>query len=80
MADFHVQLALDYFRGKNLVDRTQTTLTALVTHVATAYQLSPDETQTVQETALLLAQRLRLLRDEPSTGHPRGAPGRPYGD
>jgi len=34
MADFHVQLALDYFRAKSTHERTEDALVGLVAHVA----------------------------------------------
>jgi len=56
MADFHVQLALDYFQAKSTRERTAVALTGIVAHVAETSLLSAEARRAVLDAALTQAQ------------------------
>jgi hypothetical protein len=64
MAGFHIQLALDYLRGRAIAERTTDTLRGIVAHVCTTYALSAEESARVQDGALQHARQRGLVREE----------------
>jgi hypothetical protein len=61
MADFHVQLALDYFQAKDPHERTETVLLAIIQHLADTYVLPQEARQRVYAEAVAEAQRCGWL-------------------
>jgi len=51
MADFHVQLVLDYFQARSSHDRTEAALARIVQHIADTYVLPATERERVQAEA-----------------------------
>jgi hypothetical protein len=57
LAEFHLQLILEYFQARSTGERTAATLAAIVEHVCTTYALGATEAQALQAAAKEEAQR-----------------------